>query len=143
MRRRVAETDDESRRMALECSGYQRSKAVGAQSRRIAILERNIGRLGVSENSASRYCLQGGSHPKHKTPMPIAWVEIGKRYVSFHHMGLYARPDLLKGISKKLKARMQGKSCFNFTSIDEPLFAELEELTVRTFESFLKQPFMQ
>ena len=108
-----------------------------------AILERNAGKLVVSEDSSTRYCLQGGLHPKHQTPMPIAWVEIGKNYVSFHHMGVCARPDLLKGISKKLKARMQGKSCFNFTSVDERLFAELEELTVRTFEGFRKLPFMR
>src|ERR1051326_7666789 len=99
-----------------------------------SILKRNAGHLVVSENSPTRYCLQGGLHPKHKTPMPIAWVEVGKSYVSFHHMGIYARPDWRKGISKKLKARMQGKSCFNFSSVDKPLFAELEELTVRTFE---------
>jgi hypothetical protein len=108
-----------------------------------AILERNAGKLVVSENSAARYCLQGGLHPKHKTPLPIAWVEVGKSYVSFHHMGVYARPDLLRGMSKELKAGMQGKSCFNFTSVDKPLFAELEELTVRTFEAFRKVPFMQ
>ena len=40
-------------------------------------------------------------------------------------------------------AGMQGKSCFNFTSVDEPLFAELEELRVRTFEAFGKLPFMR
>src|SRR4051812_37723416 len=97
------------------------------------ILERNAGKLVVSENTATRYCLHGGIHPKHKSPMPIAWVEIGKNYVSFHHMGVYARPDLLQGISKQLKARMQGKSCFNFTTVDAPLFAELEALTVTTF----------
>src|SRR5262245_56517419 len=95
-----------------------------------AILKRNAGRLVVSEDRATRYCLQGGIHPRHKTPMPIAWVHIGKSYVSFHHMGVYARPDLLTGISKQLKARMQGKSCFNFTAVDGPLFAELEQLTV-------------
>ena len=108
-----------------------------------AILARNAGKLVVSEDNATRYCLQGGSHPKHKTPMPIAWVEVGKSYVSFHHMGIYARPDLLRGISKKLKARMQGKACFNFTSVNESLFAELEELTVRTFEASRKLPYMQ
>ncbi len=107
------------------------------------ILQRNAGRLVVTEDSATRYCLQGGAHPKHKTPMAIAWVEIGKNYVSFHHMGVYARPDLLEGISKKLKARMQGKSCFNFTSVDEPLFAELEALTIRAFEAFRQLPFMR
>ena len=75
--------------------------------------------------------------------MPIAWVEFGKNYVGFHHMAVYARPDLLKDISKKLKARMQGKSCFNFTSVNEVLFAELEELTVRAFDAFQKLPCMK
>ena len=97
----------------------------------------------MSEDSPTRYCLEGGLHPKHKKPMPIAWVEVGKNYVSFHHMGVYARPDLLKESSKKLKARMQGKSCFNFTSVDESLFAELEELTIRAFEEFQKLPYMK
>ena len=87
--------------------------------------------------------MEGGMHPTHKKPFPIAWVAVGKAYVSFHHMGIYARPDLLEGVSKELKARMQGKSCFNFASVDKPLFAELEELTVHTFETFRKQPFMQ
>jgi len=108
-----------------------------------AILQRHTGKLVVSENSPTRYCLEGGLHPKHKRPMPIAWVQIGKNYVGFHHMGVYARPELLEAASKKLKARMQGKSCFNFISVDEPLFAELEELTVRAFEAFEKMPYMK
>jgi hypothetical protein len=87
--------------------------------------------------------LEGGLHPKHKTPMPIAWVQVGKNYVSFHHMGVYAKPDLLKDVSKRLKARIQGKGCFNFTSVDEPLLAELEELVVRAFEAFQKLPYMK
>jgi hypothetical protein len=108
-----------------------------------AILERHAGTLVVSENTPTRFCLQGGLHPTHKTPMSLAWVEVGKNYVSFHHMGVYARPDLLKGISKELKARMQGKSCFNFTSVDEELFTELEELTARTFAACRNLPFMR
>jgi hypothetical protein len=107
------------------------------------ILERHTGKMVVSENGPIRYCLEGGLHPTHKKPMPIAWVEVGKSYVSFHHMGVYARPDLLNDVSKKLKARMQGKSCFNFTSVDEQLFAELEELTVRAFDAFQKLPYMK
>jgi hypothetical protein len=107
------------------------------------ILQRQAGRLAVSEDSATRYCLQGGSHPKHKTPMPVAWVEIGKAYVSFHHMGVYARPDLLKSVSKELRARMQGKSCFNFKVVDQQLFAQLEELSARAFDAFRSTGFMQ
>jgi hypothetical protein len=107
------------------------------------ILKRHAGGLAVTEDSAKRFCLTGGSHPKHKTPMQIAWIKVGKAYVSFHHMGVYARPGLLKGVSKELRARMQGKSCFNFTSVDEGLFAELEGLTVRAFDVFRHAPFMK
>jgi hypothetical protein len=28
---------------------------------------------------------------------------------------------------------MQGKSCFNFAAVDEPLFAELERVTAETW----------
>ncbi len=108
-----------------------------------AMLQRCAGTLVVSEDSPTRFCVVGGSHPTHKTPMSIAWVEVGKNYVSFHHMGVYANPELLNSISEKLKARMQGKSCFNFTTVDEPLFTELEELTVHAFNTFRKLPFMK
>jgi hypothetical protein len=108
-----------------------------------AILKKRAPKLVVSEDTPTRFCVQGGLHPTHKTPIPVAWVDIGKNYVSFHHMGVYAHPDLLKGVSKQLKARMQGKACFNFTVVDEALFAELDELTARAFAAFSKQPFMQ
>jgi hypothetical protein len=107
------------------------------------ILRRHAGRLIVTEDTASCFRLEGGTHPTHRKPFPIAWVAVGKAYVSFHHMGVYARPDLLQGASKELKARMQGKSCFNFKSADPALFAELEDLTVRGFEAFRNAPFMK
>jgi hypothetical protein len=49
-------------------------------------------------------------------------------------MPVYIFPDLLKDITPALKKRMQGKSCFNFTKIDEALFSELDELTKRSIE---------
>ena len=107
-------------------------------SRLREILERTRGSLVVSEDKSTRYCLVGGCHPAHKVPYPIAWVEIRKAYVSFHHMGVYAAPELLFSVSKNLQARMQRKACFNFKTVDEPLFKELEELTPRAFAA-LKQ----
>ncbi len=44
-------------------------------------------------------------------------------------MPVYMFPQLRAGLSPKLRARMQGKSCFNFKQLDEPLFAELARLT--------------
>jgi hypothetical protein len=106
------------------------------------ILQRHAGRLTVVDESPGKFSLVGGKHPKHGTPLTVAWVTVGKNYVSFHHMGVYERPELLKGVSPQLRARMQGKSCFNFMTVDLALFAELEELTVRGFEVFRKAGFM-
>lgn len=59
----------------------------------------------------------------------VAGTRVGKSYVSFYLMSVYAMPDLLTSISPELRRRKQGKSCFNFTRIDEPVLAELEALT--------------
>jgi hypothetical protein len=69
-------------------------------------------------------------------------VRIGKRYVSYHLMPVYACPDLLDKVSPALKRRMQGKSCFNFTSLDESLFQELDILTELGYERFKKEGFI-
>lgn len=63
-------------------------------------------------------------------------VQIGKRYVSYHLMPVYVSPALLDGISPELRKRMQGKSCFNFTKVDEALFEELATLTEAGFEEY-------
>lgn len=62
-----------------------------------------------------------------------AGTRVGKRYVSYYLMPVYAKPELLDGISPELQGRMQGKSCFNFSRVDEGLFAELDALTERCF----------
>jgi hypothetical protein len=66
-------------------------------------------------------------------------VQTRKNYVSYHLMPVYAFPELLDPISPGLKKRMQGKSCFNFTSVDEKLFNELAELTERGYERFKQE----
>jgi hypothetical protein len=63
-------------------------------------------------------------------------VRVGKSYVSFHLMPVYAAPQLLDNISPGLRKRMQGKSCFNFKTVDEPLLQELDSLTRRSFDLF-------
>ncbi|HKG57735.1 MAG TPA: hypothetical protein VKA85_10850 [Candidatus Limnocylindrales bacterium] len=59
----------------------------------------------------------------------VAAIRVGKRYVSYYLMSVYERPQLLDGISPELRRRMQGKSCFNFTRVDDALMTELEALT--------------
>jgi hypothetical protein len=64
----------------------------------------------------------------------VAATRLGKRYVSYYLMGVYGDAGLAASISPELKRRMQGKSCFNFTKVDEPLFRELEALTALSIE---------
>ena len=67
----------------------------------------------------------------------VAGIRRGKRYVSYYLMSVYAFPDLLDSMSPALRRRMQGKSCFNFTTVDEPLFAELARITQAGFDRYL------
>jgi hypothetical protein len=64
----------------------------------------------------------------------VAGTRLGKRYVSYYLMGVYGDERLAAEISPELRRRMQGKSCFNFTKVDEPLFRELEALTAVSIE---------
>ena len=59
-------------------------------------------------------------------------------FPSFHLFPIYVFPELLDGISPELKKHMQGKSCFNFKTMDETLFAELAALAAAGIERFLK-----
>jgi hypothetical protein len=56
----------------------------------------------------------------------VAGTRVGKSYVSLYLMPVYAEPGLLDDASPALLRRKQGKSCFNFTSVDEALMTELE-----------------
>jgi hypothetical protein len=69
-------------------------------------------------------------------PLFIACVAIKKTYVSFHLMPLYMNPTLLALVPAGLKKRMQGKACFNFTTIDAAQVKELSALTRSGIESY-------
>jgi hypothetical protein len=80
---------------------------------------------------------------KLKRPViPIAWVEVGKASVSYHVMGVYGNAQLLDGMSSDLKARMQGKTCFNFKNFEADLFRELDDLTGKAITGFKKTGFV-
>ena len=88
-------------------------------------------RLAVAADSPTHYALKTRSpspFPQHKgQPMDFGSVRVGKAYVSLHLMPIYMSPALMKRITPALKKRMQGKSCFNFTTIPGP--EVLRELT--------------
>ena len=66
----------------------------------------------------------------------VAGTRVGKSYVSFYLMPVYASPDLAASVSPALAKRRQGKACFNFRKVDEELLAELDALTARGIPGF-------
>ena len=97
-----------------------------------AILQQAQGSAIVTMDDAVNYSLNTPYSNKYKKELFLGAVQIKKNYVSYYLMPVYMYPDLLEGISPQLSRRMQGKSCFNFTVIDEALFQELEVLTRRS-----------
>ena len=80
---------------------------------------------------------------KNKKPMFFGAVQIKKNYVSYHLMPVYVDPTLLDDISDSLKKRMQGKSCFNFKSVEKELFSELALLTDAAYQSYVQAGYVK
>jgi hypothetical protein len=93
----------------------------------------------ATTDSPKRYYLETRDGRYKGKPMMFGCVMMGKAYVSYHLFPLYVCPELKKTISKELKKRMQGKSCFNFKETDEPLFKQLAELTAAGHQEFAKR----
>ena len=108
--------------------------AAAVERRLRAILEPYADRLDATRNGSTGYELQrrGDTSPASL----FAATRIGKRYVSFYLMPVYMHAELLAGTTDGLRRRMQGKSCFNFTNVDETLFAELAALTDQAYATF-------
>ena len=95
--------------------------------------------LTVKHDSPDTYYLDGPYSEKWKKVIFFGAAQIKKNYVSFYLMPVYMYPELLKGISPELKKRMQGKSCFNFKTVESDLFEELADLTRKGVEKFRKE----
>lgn len=77
---------------------------------------------------------------KNGNPLFFGAVQMKKAYVSYHLMPVYLDPGLLAGISSELRAKMQGKSCFNFKGAEAPtLLKELAALTEAGYASYKEQ----
>ena len=98
--------------------------------------------LEVKTDSESDLYLDTKHIQKNKKPLFFGAVQVKKSFVSFHLMPVYLKPELLSGLSPALKARMQGKSCFNFTEVDKPLFKELATVAKAGFASYKEQGFV-
>ena len=107
-----------------------------------ALMSPYAARLDVKTDSDTELYLDTRHRQKNGRALFFGAVQVKKGFVSFHLMPVYVQPALLEGISPALKKRMQGKSCFNFATIDEVHLGELAALTRAGFASYEEQGFV-
>src|SRR5437667_1494536 len=103
-----------------------------------SIFKPYVKKMDIASDTDTYYLLNTRYTMKNKQPLCFGGVRLGKNYVSFYLMSVYASPELLKTMSPELKKRMQGKSCFNFKEVDEKLFKELAQLTKAGAAKFIE-----
>lgn len=107
-----------------------------------AVLAPYAGDLAVQTDTATEFYLDTRHDQKNGKPLFFGAVQAKKGFVSYHLMPVYVQPQLLAGLSPALKARMQGKSCFNFKAVDAALIAELAALTRAGYDYYSHQGFV-
>lgn len=100
------------------------------------VLSKYSKRLFVKIDKPDNYYLETKSRSYQGERMFFAGVRSGKTYVSFYLMPVYSYPELLKGMPQGLRQKMQGKSCFNFTSVEPKLIDQLAVLVEAGFRKF-------
>jgi hypothetical protein len=103
------------------------------------LLKKHERALKVLKDEPQEYTLVTKSNSNRGMPMWFGSVRAGKAYVSYHLMYLYYNPAANAAISPGLKKRMQGKTCFNFKSVDKELFAELKTMTQAGVDGYRKR----
>jgi hypothetical protein len=108
-----------------------------------AILEPHAERMTVTVDEPGHYQLASSTMTDRVgRPLFCAAVQINKNYVSYHLMPVYGNKALRDSLSASLKKRMQGKSCFNFTTVEPEQLKELAMVTKKGIAGFknLKLP---
>jgi hypothetical protein len=100
-------------------------------------------KLDVKKDDETELYVDTRHIQKNKKPLFFGAVQVKKSYVSFHLMPVYVKPELLASTSSELKSRMQGKSCFNFSTVEPTLIKELTALTKASYASYKEQGFVQ
>lgn len=93
-------------------------------------------RLNVVHDKPGHYSVDTYTIGPNERPIHFGSARIGKNYVSYYFMPMYA--GITDGLSPALKKRMQGKACFNFKEVDDALFDDLKTLTKRGYLAWKK-----
>lgn len=100
-----------------------------------AVLEPYADEMIVRQDTDDTFYLDTRTTMRNGKPLFFGSVRVSKSYVSFHLMPVYVFPDLLDDIGD-LRKRMQGKSCFNFRSLDDEQVEALTALTRAGYEMY-------
>lgn len=74
-----------------------------------------------------------GYHASLGEPLPFMSLASQKSYISFYHMGIYAKPEVEEWFKEEYKKRVSskldmGKSCIRFKKMDQIPYDLIEEL---------------
>ncbi len=108
-----------------------------------AILEPQAKRLTVTVDEPGHFELASPTMTDRiGRPLFCAAVKINKSSVSYHFMPLYGNMSLRNSLSPALRKRLQGKVCFNFTTVEPGQLKELAAVTKKGIAVFknLKLP---
>ena len=94
------------------------------------LVEPHIGGLANLKDGEGEMNVDSHDTAPNGAPLMFLGLSTRKKAVSVYLMPIYVNPELAEGISPELTKRRQGKSCFNFATIDDELFSELEKLIV-------------
>jgi hypothetical protein len=103
------------------------------------IMKKHERTLLVLKDEPEQYTLVTKSNSNRDAKMWFGSVRAGKAYVSYHLMPLYYNPAMNALVPPALKKRMQGKTCFNFKTVDKELLAELKKLTQEGVDSYRRR----
>jgi hypothetical protein len=101
------------------------------------ILQKHDDKLSVAVQKPGTLWMDVTGVSYRNKPLFYGGVRRGKNYVSYYLMPAH----MCKNISPELAKRKQGNACFNFTAVDEKLFAELEKLTADGFKNYTPEQF--
>jgi hypothetical protein len=101
-----------------------------------AILRPMASKLTIVHDTADHFYLDTNVKDAKGKAIFFAAARISKDRVLAYLMPVYTDPDLLDGISDALKKRMQGKSCFNFKTLDQALLKEFAALAKAGFKRY-------
>ena len=102
------------------------------------LIDRHAPALAVVRDEPGDFQVETTKAGPSGTHMWFGAVQTRKSYVSVHVMPVYSHPDVMEGVSDELRARMQGKSCFNFTpqTATPELLEELAQVIDRGLERY-------